>query len=341
MAHNHHHKHLHTPEDSGGHYHAGHSHAGHSHAGDFHETKTKGGHLHGGHVHGGHVHGGSKNILTALLLNLGFTVIEIIGGLLSNSLAVLSDAVHDLGDSLALGMSYYAEKKSGEKAKNQNYTFGLRRLPLISAALNALILLGGSAWVVANAVPRLQNPEPIESGWMIGLGVLGVAVNGMAVLKLRGNAGINSRVVALHLMEDALGWVAVLIGAIVIFFTGYYIIDPILSLLIAGYVFYGAFKNLRDVYYLLVQRSPAEVEVPQLKKELEALQEVQQITDLHVWSLEGTHHILSLHALVRPELNPEEQLQLKQQMRAIIKNYGEIHSTLELDHFPEACGDHC
>lgn len=325
MAHNHNHQTDHSKAQKVN------SHSGHSH----------GVHSHGGHSHVSHAHGASKNILTALLLNLGFTIIEIIGGLLSNSLAVLSDAVHDLGDSLALGMSYYAEKRSGQKTKNQNYTFGLRRLPLISAALNALILLGGSTWIVVNAIPRLQNPEPLEADWMIGLGVLGVLVNGMAVLRLRGNTGINSRVVALHLMEDALGWVAVLIGAVVIYFTGYYIIDPILSLLIAGYVFYGAFRNLRDVYYLLVQRSPAEVEVPELKQALEALAEVQQITDLHVWSLEGTHHILSLHAVVRPELDSMGQLLLKQQMRAIINNYGEFHSTLELDHFPDECGDHC
>lgn len=139
-------------------------------------------------------------------------------------------------------MSYYAEKKAGQKVRNQHYTFGLRRLPLMSAALNGLILLGGSAWVVANAIPRLQAPEPVAFDWMMGLGILGVAINGLAVPRLRGNAGINSRVVALHLLKDALGWVAVLAGAVVIHFTGYYIIDPILSLLIAVYIFYGAFK---------------------------------------------------------------------------------------------------
>ncbi|MBW3545877.1 MAG: cation diffusion facilitator family transporter, partial [Bacteroidetes bacterium] len=176
------------------------------------------GHAHGPHhthTHGHHGQAqGAKNILIALLLNFGFTIIEIIGGLLSNSLAVISDAVHDLGDSVALGMSYYAEKRSGHKVLDQNYTFGLRRLPLISAALNGLILLGGSAWVVASAIPRLQAPQAVASDWMIGLGILGVAINGLAVLRLRGNAGINSRVVALHLLEDALGWVAVLIGAV-------------------------------------------------------------------------------------------------------------------------------
>lgn len=303
------------------------------------------GHTHGPHPTHTHSHHGqaqgSKNILIALLLNVGFTIIEIIGGLLSNSLAVLSDAVHDLGDSVALGMSYYAEKKAGQKVRDQNYTFGLRRLPLLSAALNGLILLIGSAWVVANAIPRLQAPQAVSSDWMIGLGILGVAVNGLAVLRLRGNAGINSRVVALHLLEDALGWVAVLVGAVVIHFTGYYIIDPILSLLIAAYIFYGAFKNMREVYFLLVQRSPASVEVPLIRQRLEDLPDVLRINDFHIWSLEGTHHILSLHALVNPALSPQGQHALKTEMRRIINSFGEFHSTIELDYDPEDHCDHC
>jgi cobalt-zinc-cadmium efflux system protein len=176
---------------------------------------------------------------------------------------------------------------------------------------------------------------------MIPLAVLGVLVNGAAVLRLKKGEGLNSRVAALHLMEDALGWIAILAGAIVIHFTGYYIIDPILSLLIAGYILFNALKSLRDVYYLLVQRSPAEVQVPAIRQRLQELPEVEQIHDLHIWSLEGIHHILSLHAQVRPTLSPAEQLALKNKMRSIIREYGEIHSTIELEHFPDACGDHC
>ncbi|EMR01896.1 cation diffusion facilitator family transporter [Cesiribacter andamanensis] len=304
------------------------------------------GHSHHGHHHHqqeGHAQGpgNTRNIGVALLLNLSFTLIEIVGGLLTNSLAILSDAVHDLGDSLALGMSYYAEKRAGQKLQDPNYTFGLRRLPLISAGLNGLILLLGSLWVVANAVPRLYAPEPVEAGGMMALAVLGVLVNGAAVLKLRGNRGVNSRVVALHLLEDALGWVAVLVGAVIIYYTGYYIIDPILSLLVAAYIFVGAFRNLREVYYLLVQRSPSEVEVGKIRQQLEGLEGVLQITDLHIWSLEGTHHILSLHALVAPDLSPEGQHALKREMRRLITAFGEFHSTIELDYNPDECGDHC
>ncbi len=200
---------------------------------------------------------------------------------------------------------------------------------------------GGSVWVVITAIPRLQAPQAVESDWMIGLGILGVAINGLAVLKLKGNEGINSRVVALHLREDALGWVAVLIGAVVIHFTGYYIIDPLLSLLIAAYIFYGAFKNLREVYFLLVQRSPATVDVLLISQKLAGLAGILRINDFHVWSLEGTHHILSLHALVRPNLSPEGQQALKSEMRQIIKSFGEFHSTIELDYDPNDHCDHC
>jgi cobalt-zinc-cadmium efflux system protein len=308
----------------------GHSHHGHHHHHHHHHHGQEGGHG-----------SNTRNIGIAWLLNVSFTIIEIIGGLLTNSLAILSDAVHDLGDSFALGISYYAEKKAGHKLADQNYTFGLRRLPLISAAINGLILLLGSMWVVANAVPRLYQPEPVSSGGMMALAVLGVVVNGAAVLKLRGNKGVNSRVVALHLLEDALGWVAVLVGAVIIHYTGYYIIDPILSLLVAAYIFVGAFRNLREVYFLLVQRSPSEVEVVKIRQQLEGLDGVLQISDLHIWSLEGTHHILSLHALVPPDLSPEGQHAIKREIRRILSSHGEFHSTIELEYNPDECGDHC
>ena len=288
-----------------------------------------------------HSHSNSQNIKAALFLNLGFTVLELIGGVLSNSLAIISDAIHDLGDSLILAFGYYSEKQSTALTANPNYTFGLRQLPLISAAVNGLVLLGGSIWVLVQAVPRLQNPELVKTEWMIPLALLGMLVNGAAVLRLKKGDGFNSRMVALHLLEDALGWVAILIGGIMIFITGYHIIDPILSLLISGYIFINAFKSFREVFSLMVQRSPSEIEVPAIRQRILEIPEVEKVHDLNIWSLEGTHHILSLHAQVSPSISPEDQLALKNKIRTIIAEYGEIHSTIEIDHFPKACKDHC
>jgi cobalt-zinc-cadmium efflux system protein len=283
----------------------------------------------------------TRSIGQALLLNLSFTLLELVGGVLTNSLAVISDAVHDLGDSLALGMGYLAERKARHKATDENYTYGFRRLPLLSAALNALILLGGSAWVISQAIGRLQAPERVDTQWMLPLAALGVLVNGWAVFRLSKGKGINSRMLRLHLLEDALGWIAVLLGAIVMHFTGFYLIDPLLSLLIAAYIIYHAAGNLRQVYRLLAQRSPAEIAVADIRQQIESLPQVEQVLDLHIWSLEGTRHILSCHLAVAIDIPLSEQQKLKTSIRRMLSQYGQFHSTIELDFGAGQCADHC
>ncbi len=186
-----------------------------------------------------HIHhrGGSKNIRTAFFLNVTFTIIEIIGGIMTNSMAILSDAVHDLGDSLSLGMAWYFQGLSS-KGRDKSFSYGYGRFSLLGALINVCVLLIGSILILWKTIPRLLAPEAVDTTGMMILAVIGVIFNGLAVYRMRGGKSLNERVVALHLMEDVLGWVAVLIGSIIMHFFDLPIIDPILSLLITGELAY-------------------------------------------------------------------------------------------------------
>lgn len=163
------------------------------------------------HHHSHSHHHGTKNISLAFFLNLGFCIIELIGGLLTNSVAILSDALHDFGDSVALGLAWVFQKKSEQKPDDK-YTYGYRRFSLLSAIINSIILVAGSAFVLFESIKRIIEPAETNAKGMLLLAILGVAVNGVAILRLRKGGSVNERVVSLHLMEDVLGWVAVLIG---------------------------------------------------------------------------------------------------------------------------------
>ena len=161
--------------------------------------------------------GSQKNILVAFGLNAGFAVIEFIGGYFTNSVAVYSDALHDLGDSVALLFAYLSERLS-DKDADEKFTYGYRRFSVLSALVNGMILLGGSSYVIYEAIMRLQSPEPVEPKGMLLLGFVGIAVNGIAAWRLSKGEGVNQKMVMFHLLEDLLGWVAVIIVSAVLFF---------------------------------------------------------------------------------------------------------------------------
>jgi len=304
------------------------------------------GHHHEDHPHhhglGQYHHGNIANIRTAFLLNFLFTLIEIAGGILSNSVALLSDAIHDLGDSLSLGFAWFAEKKADQELKDERFTFGMNRLPLISAVVNAVVLTAGSIFIILHSIERFQHPEPIDYRIMIPLAVLGVIVNGWAVVRLAKNQGINSKVMRLHLLEDILGWVALLFGAIIMFFTDWFIIDPILSLGIAAFILFNAVKNLRHAYFIVMQCAPEGICVGDVKNSIIALPEVDKVMDFHFWTLEGSLHVMSVHILIHENLPTADLIKLKNKIRGILKAEGDIHTTIEIE-FPEEeeCEDHC
>ncbi|MBV1951172.1 MAG: cation diffusion facilitator family transporter [Cycloclasticus sp.] len=284
-----------------------------------------------------HHHGAVKNIKLAFFLNLSFTIIEFIGGALTNSTAILADAVHDLGDSIALGQAWYFESLT-HKNGSKRYTFGYKRFTVVGALVSTLILIVSSAYVLTEAIPRLLNPQQANAEGMLLLAVLGVAVNSIAVFRLSKDTGINARVVKLHLLEDALGWVAVLVVAIVLMFKDIPILDPILAILITLYILTGVVKNLKKVITILLQATPDKINIEQLEGDIKALKQVKDAHHLHIWSLDGEEHVLTIHLVVRNKLNPSEYAELKQQVKSIIRSEGVFHSTIEIEWPGELCG---
>ena len=245
-------------------------------------------------------------------------------------MAIVSDALHDLGDSLSLGLAWYFQRLSA-KDKDSKYTYGYRRFSVLGALINTLVLVVGSVVILLQAIPRLLEPEEVHSPGMIGLAILGVAVNGLAVYRLRSSESLNQRVVALHLMEDALGWVAVLIGSVVIYFTGIYWIDPILSLLITAYILFNAVRNLISALGIFLQRTPKGIEIEELRSKLVALEEIEDAHDLHVWSLDGRYTVMTMHAQVCGTLTMARLEFIKTAIHEEMLKAGIHHVTVEFE----------
>lgn len=278
----------------------------------------------------------ADNIGLAFWLNLGFTLLEIVGGLWTNSMAILSDAVHDLGDSLSLGMAWVLERQA-QRGSNERFSYGYGRLSLLAALLNTVILIGGSLLVLARAVPRLLNPEPTNAPGMLLFAIIGIAINGLAAWRLRGEAGLNARVVSWHMIEDVLGWVAVLIVSIVLFFTDAYILDPILSILITLYVLVNVMRNFRQTTTLFLQGVPEGIDAAALERQIVALPNVQSVHHIHTWSLDGEHHVFTAHLVVEPDVSRAEEVVLKQQVRTLLAGHEFEHTAIEI----ECAGGEC
>ena len=281
-----------------------------------------------------HNHNHTGNIRFAFFLNILFTIIEIIGGFLTNSVAILADAVHDLGDSLSLGAAWFFEKYS-KKPKNKTFTYGYKRFSLIGALINAVVLIGGTVFVLTEIVDRLFEPSEVMAEGMIWLAVAGVVVNGLAVFRLKGNSSLNSRMVMLHLLEDVLGWIAVLIAAVTIYFTNWNSVDAWLSLAISIWVLYNAVSGLVKVMKVILQASPKEFDYKKVTKQLSEIEDLEDVHDLHVWSLDGEYHVASMHAVVGEKVVDQQQSEIKKAIREIFKKWDINHVTIEVENDSE------
>ena len=288
-----------------------------------------------GHHHDHH-HDSNQNLKLAFFLNLGFTIIEIIGGLWVNSVAILSDALHDLGDSISLGLSWYLNGKS-EQAPDQRYTFGYRRLSLLGALINSLVLIGGSIFIISEAIERILNPQHSNALGMVAFAVLGVVVNGYAAWKVSKGKTLNERVVSWHLLEDVLGWVGVLIVAIILLFKDIHYLDPALSLVITLYVLWNVIKRLRETLHLFLQGVPDDVDLEALKSRLLEVEHVQSMHHTHLWSLEGEHHVFTTHLCLEQIDSFQEILIVKDAVRTILREYPFTHFTIETELESESC----
>lgn len=288
-----------------------------------------------GHNHEHDHHNQTGNIKVAFFLNISFTIIEIIGGLLTNSMAILSDALHDLGDSLSLGIAWFLEKVAGKKP-DDTFTFGYARFSLLGAFINSVVIVVGSILILYHAIPRLLNPEPVEATGMFFLAILGIVINGLAVIRLKKGSSINEKVVSWHLMEDVLGWAVLLVASIVLMFVDWPILDPILSLGITAYILYNVVMNLKDILAIFLQRAPKGIDrdaLQQILKEKLAL----DTHHVHLWTLDGERIMMSVHLEVDDNQSSDDLIETKKHVREILHDEGIDHVTIELEFKREKC----
>ena len=288
------------------------------------------------HPHGSPAPDEPAAIGVAFALNLAFACIEAVGGVWTNSLAILSDAVHDLGDSLAFGLSWWLARKA-RQAGNRRFSYGYRRLSLVGALITALVLLVGSLLILARAVPRLLHPEHSNAGGMIGLAVLGLAVNGAAAWRLRRGRTLQSQMLTWHLVEDILGWCAVLVVAVTLVFTDIHILDPLLSIVITLYVLTGVLRNVRKTGAVFLQATPEELDLETLDADLGAIPGVLSTHHTHVWSLDGQHHVLTTHLVVPAAATKADIVQIKRDALRKLADLEVEHTTLEVEFEDEDC----
>ena len=281
-------------------------------------------------------HQNTRSILFAFFLNLIFTLIEITGGIWTNSVAILSDALHDLGDSLSLGLAWYLEKYS-QKGKDKKYSYGYRRFSMLGALVNTIVLIVGSLIILSEAIPRIIRPEQADAKGMALLAVGGILVNGIAALRVSKSKSLNARMVAWHLFEDLLGWIAVLVVSIVLLFRAIYILDPILSVLITIYVLYNVVCNLKKTLVLFMQAVPEGIDVSALEVKILAIDKVRSIHHLHVWSLDGEHHVLTIHVVIESKSTLEDVQRVRKEINALMEEMDFEHTAIQVECEDETC----
>jgi len=297
------------------------------------------------HTHHHHHHAHESRLSWAFWLNLMFSVVEVIGGGLTNSTAIIADAFHDFADALAIGLAVVLEKLSGKK-RAHGFTYGYRRFSLLSALAMSVILLAGAVLMIGSAYNGFMYPEAMHSKGMAGLAILGIVVNGFAFLKIKHSEGhahnhdkvsapvhdtdFNRKAIMLHLLEDVLGWVAVLTGAVVIYFTNWYWIDGVLALLIAVFIGYNATLNLIRTMKVLLQSVPENVNMEQLSRDLIQVEGVDSIHDLHLWTMDGTYNIGTLHAVVN-KIGQNQQDAVRLSLLQIMEKHQIQHATIQLE----------
>ena len=273
-----------------------------------------------------------KNILIAFILNISFSAFELFGGLLTNSVAILSDSLHDLGDAISIGISYFMERKSKKKADNK-YTYGYIRYSVLGGVITTTILLVGSILVIISAIRRLIKPVEINYSGMIIIAIIGVVLNFIAAYVTKDGESINQKSVNLHMLEDVLGWIVVLIGAIIMNFTDVKIIDPIMSIGVAIFILYNSLKNLKKVLDLFLVKTPNDIDIEELKKHLLEIKDVEDIHHIHVWSIDGYNNYATMHIVSKAK----NISKVKKDIREELEEHNICHSILETEE--EICDD--
>lgn len=270
-----------------------------------------------------------KNIKFAFILNIVFSFIELIGGILTNSISIISDSIHDFGDAMAIFISVLLEKKS-RKNPDKNYTFGYLRYSVLGAFITSTILLIGSFIVIYNAVLRLFSPEMVNYNGMIIFAILGFCMNLFAAYKTSDSNNLNEKAINLHMIEDVLGWFVVLIGSIVMKIFNLSIIDPILSICIALFILFNVVKNYIKIGNIFLEKVPNGVDIDKIKKIL-LNDKIKDIHHVHIWSMDGVNNYATFHVLLDKHVKLEEVEDIKIEIKDKLKYIKINHSVIEFE----------
>ncbi|MBQ3057977.1 MAG: cation transporter [Clostridia bacterium] len=274
-----------------------------------------------------------KKILIAFILNLAFSIFEFFGGVFTGSVAIISDSVHDIGDAASIGISYFLEKKS-KKQPDEKYTYGYVRYSIIGSIITTFILITGSLIVIYNAILRIINPTQINYNGMIIFAIVGVFVNLCAALFTREGDSLNQKAVNLHMLEDVLGWLVVLIGAVVMRFTNFALIDPIMSIGVAFFILINAVKNLKEIVELFLEKTPHGIDINEIKNHIREIDGVIDAHHIHIWSMDGQSNYATMHIVTN-----EDAHTIKHKVKVELAEHGIKHATLELESENEHCSE--
>ena len=274
-----------------------------------------------------------RNILMAFLLNLFFSIFELVGGFITGSVAILSDSVHDLGDAFSIGISYFLERTSKKKS-NDTYTYGYIKYSVLGSVITTVILIVGSIFVIYESIKRIMHPVTINYDGVVVLAIVGVLVNSVAVFYTNHGKSLNQKAVSLHMLEDVLGWIVVLIGSVVMKFTNITVIDPILSLFVALFILVSAIKNMKEVLDIFLEKTPNNVSIENIKDGLLSLSGVLDVHHIHVRTIDGYNNFATLHVVTK-----KYSTELKNKIKVELSHYGINHSTIEFELEKEKCDD--
>lgn len=266
-------------------------------------------------------------VWVAFFLNLSYAIVEFIAGGIFGSSAVLADSVHDLGDAIAIGISAFLETISNREEDRQ-YTLGYKRFSLLGALVTAVILITGSILVILENITKLFNPQPVNDEGILWLGIIAVSINLLASLVVRKGKTKNESILSLHFLEDTLGWLAVILMAIILRFTDWYILDPILSLVISIFILTKAIPRFWSALKIFLDAVPEGVDIQKIKTDLAELDHVASINQLNLWTMDG----LEKNAIVHVCLKEMEHMETcKESIRIFLKDCGFQNVTIEVD----------
>lgn len=276
-----------------------------------------------------------RNILIAFILNLSFSVFEFLGGILTGSAAIMSDAVHDLGDAASIGVSCFLERIS-RRSPDEKYTYGYARYSVIGGFITTLILLLGSVVMIYNAIDRIITPTEVNYNGMILFAVVGVCVNFCAAFFTREGHSVNQKAVNLHMLEDVLGWIVVLVGAVVMRFTDFWFIDPVMSMGVSVFILINAFKNLKEIADLFLEKVPRNIDVGEIKEHIGKIEGIIDVHHIHIRSFDGQNNIATMHIVT-----DNDPYKIKAAVREEMGEHGITHVTVEIEAGDENCSKRC